>query len=304
MKKLLRERLVQQQFSSIISIAENDLFDLEKYEIIKRMRSNINPFKIKPIVIVADPFLFVYKEELYLFYEEQVKLSGKGVIKMVKTKDLKRWTKPILVLQEDYHLSYPNILELNGQVFMMPETGKNKSIQLYKPNNDLTKWNYYKTILSDRHFVDSDIVWHNDTYFLLTTDYSENKNVLRLYYSDKFDSNWVEHPQSPIATGKNSGRCAGSIFRHGNNLYRPCQLTQKQYGEGVIIYRIIDLSRESYKEKQEKIIIPNSNEVYKTGGHHFNFCFFNNKRIVATDILQKKINYWEVSKRCLSKIKL
>lgn len=298
----LRERLGQHQFSTIVSIAENDLFDIENHKIIKRVNSSRNPFSMRPVVIVADPFLYVYKNELFLFYEEQIGLTGKGVIKMTKTRDVKSWTKPVLVLEEDFHLSYPNVFEINGQIYMMPETGDNKSIQLYTPNVDLTEWTFHKTLLRDRHFVDSDIVYHQGTYFLLSTDYSEKTNILRLFYSDKLDADWMEHAQSPIAKGENVGRCGGSVINHNGNLYRPCQLTKKRYGEGLDIYKITDLNRDAYKEERIKTIIPNGSDVYKYGGHHFNFCVFKNKEVIATDVLQIKLNYWNTGKLIFNKL--
>lgn len=298
----LRERLGQHQFSTIISIAENNLFNIEEHNIIKRINSSLNPFAIHPIVIAADPFLYVHKQELYLFYEEQVELTGKGVIKMTKTRDVKNWTKPVLVLEEDFHLSYPNVFEINGQIYMMPETGDNKSIQLYTPSVDLTEWTFHKTLLRDRHYVDSDIVYQQDTYFLFTTDYSDKTNILRLYYSDKLVEDWTEHPQSPIAKGENVGRCGGSVFNYNGNLYRPSQLTKKRYGEGLDIYKITDLNRDTYKEERIKTIIPNGSDTYKYGGHHFNFCTFNNQVVVAADILEIKLNCWTTGKLIFNKL--
>jgi len=299
----LKERIGQYQFNTIISIADDDLFAVEKHKIIKRINSSRNPFSIHPVVIVADPFLFVHKEELYLFYEEQVELTGKGVIKMTKTRDLKNWTKPAVVLQEDFHLSYPNVFEMDGQIFMLPETGDDNSIRLYTPNDDLTQWTFNRTLLTGRHFADSDIVFQNGSYFLFTTDYTDKANILRMYYSEKLDTQWTEHPQSPIATGKDTGRCGGSIFNFNGKLYRPCQLTQKRYGEGVDLYKITALSKEEYKEERLKTVIPNVKKMYSEGGHHFNYCTFNNQTIVATDSFEIKLNCWEVAKRLVVKIK-
>ena len=68
----LKDFIKQQQFSTLISIANGDLFLLENHKVIKIINSTKNPFCIHPVVIVADPFLFVNKDELFLFYEEQI----------------------------------------------------------------------------------------------------------------------------------------------------------------------------------------------------------------------------------------
>lgn len=295
------ERIGQSQFSTLISIAVDDIFDIENHKIIKHIHSTRNPFSFQPTVIIADPFLFVHKNELYLFYEEQVCLNGKGVIKMTKTSDLKRWNKPKLVLSELFHLSFPNVFEINGQIFMMPETGYDNSIKLYTPNSDLTKWMYHKTLIDGRHFVDSSIIIFENRFFLFTTDFTDKTNVLKLYFADSIDGNWTEHPKSPIANGSDIGRCAGSLFFYNDILFRPCQLTGKRYGEGAEIYKVTLLSTEEYQEKKIKSIIPNANKNYKFGGHHFNIIEFKGKIIVATDILEIKLNFTEILRRIIKK---
>ena len=37
-----------------------------------------------------------------------------------------------IVLEKDYHLSYPFLFEDNDELFMIPETATNKTIELYK----------------------------------------------------------------------------------------------------------------------------------------------------------------------------
>lgn len=295
------DRIGQLQFSTLISIADDDVFDIEKHQIIKRFTSSRNPFSFHPIVIVADPFLFVLKNELYLFYEEQIDLTGKGVIKMTKTRDLKNWEKPIVVLEESFHLSFPNVFEMNGQIYMVPETGFDNSVSLYKPNEGLTRWTYHKSLLTGRHFVDTSIILYKESYYLFTTDYTNKTNVLRLYYADSLEGTWAEHPQSPIAEGTDTGRCAGSLFIVNGILYRPCQLTSRIYGEGVDIYEVVVLNKNEYKENRIKSIIPNKSINYKRGGHHFNVVYFYQQLIVATDILQMRLNLIDISKRISAK---
>jgi len=299
----LINRISQNQFNTIISEAKGDLFKLEQFLVLKTFFSTRNLFSRAPIVFIADPFLFVHNEELFLFYEEQTNLYGKGVIKLVKTTDLKKWTNPITALEEDYHLSFPNVFVLDGQIYMMPESGNDKCIKLYTPNEDLSQWIPYKTILDGSKFIDSSIVRNNNKLFLFTTDYTNQKNKLRLFYSDSIDELWVEHPLSPIAEGKDTGRCAGSLFNYEGKLFRPCQLTSNRYGEGVDLYEVLELSCYNYKEKKIKRLIPNSNKNYSTGGHHFNYCYFKNKKIVATDILELRFNFWEVIRRIIAKLK-
>lgn len=298
----MKEKFKQVQFSTLISISDENLFDLSKHIIIKRINSSRNPLDLKPVVIVADPFLFVHKDSLYVFYEEQKEISGKGIIKMIKTNDLHKWSEPIKVLEEGYHLSYPNVFEINGQIYMMPETGQNGTVQFYKPNNDLTEWKLSQVLLKGKNYVDSSIVYRDNHYFLFTTELNNGKYQLELYYSTEINGQWIKHPKSPLSDGSNTSRCGGSIFSYLDNLYRPVQYTKNKYGEGLALKRIRVLNTCEYDEEFIKQLIPNTIQIYKDGGHHFNYCVFNNKLVVATDILEYRINLAEIIKRGYNKI--
>lgn len=298
----LKNRLGQYQFNTLVSVAIGNLFDISQFEIVKKIDATKDFFCKHPVVIIADPFLFIYKDELYLFFEEQIDLLGKGIIKMTKTTDLKQWTEPKTVLTEPFHLSYPNVFEIENQIYMMPETGCDHSIKLYKPNTDLTQWTYDKTILDGKHFVDSCIIQKDENYFLFATEYSNKGYQLMLYYNTAIDGNWKEHPQSPIANDADTARCAGAVFYENGKLYRPCQLTSQQYGEGVVIYEIETLSTQAYQEKKIKQLIPNTQKEYRLGGHHFNHVNWNGKQIVATDVLELRFNFWEVIRRLTNKL--
>ena len=85
----------------------------------------------EPTIIVADPFLFVHNDTLFLFYEQK-KLRHNGTIMMMQTDDLEHWSEPVEVLREPFHLSYPWVFEKDGHVYMMPETCGDNSVGLYE----------------------------------------------------------------------------------------------------------------------------------------------------------------------------
>jgi hypothetical protein len=296
------DKINQYQFNIRIGIVQNNLFDIENQEVVIEYNSCKRFFKKHSVVINADPFLFVHGDYLYLFYEEQIDLRGKGIIKMVRTKDLKKWTKSITVLEEKFHLSYPNVFKLDSGLFMIPETGNDKSIKLYKPNNNLTVWKYYKTLLAGQNFVDSCILKKESKYYLFTTVYENNNNKFLIYVSDKIDGEWKLHPDSPI--NSNSERCGGTIFQNDGSLFRPGQTSGKIYGNGLNIYKIVELTPQKYLEKEYRKIIPNDNYFYLKGGHHFSYCQFNGKNIIATDGLSSHINFLEIIERLRVKFNL
>lgn len=248
-----------------------------------------------PIVMQADPFLFVHNNTLYVFYEQMRLSGGHGVICMISTKDLKTFTKPVQITHEpDCHFSYPFVFEDNGQVYMMPETGCDFNIRLYKAdNNDLTRFEPYKVIMerprmetrTDRFdFADNCIYKKDGAYYLFSSDYRDNVYILELYISNNLDGPYCLHPQSPICTGNKYGRCGGSLIEAGGHLFRPAQDCIAQYGDQVHLLEIDELTPESYREHTYKdCVLPKKQFKYRVGGHHLTFAQFNGRTIVATD---------------------
>lgn len=283
------------------------LLDFEKYEKIKDVLCKKNTFFYEPRIILADPFLFVKNDTLYLFYEEK-KLFHNGVISMVKTKDLKSWSKPVTVLSESCHLSYPWVFEDDGHVYMIPESCGLKEVRLYEANEDLSEFCYKKTILRDNNkyetgfsFSDSSIYKKDKSYYLFTTVNNGIDNILKLYVSDKAYSDYVEHPVSPISTDNKFARNAGCILDLSGKLYRVAQDCEKRYGDNVNLMEIQEMNPSRYKETLVKDnIIPTKIPFFKEGGHQLNVAYFKDQYIVATDA--KEYHYF-LTARILNKVK-
>ena len=262
----------------------------------------------EPTTIVADPFLFIKDDTLYLFYEDK-KMYHNGVITMIKTSDLMHWSDPVTVLKEPCHLSYPWVFEENGRIYMIPETCSLNSIRLYEANENLTKFSYVKTILTDSReyadgfsFSDTSIYKKDGYYYLMTTINDGETNILRLYISDKFDTGYMEHPMSPICSNNNYGRNAGSLFKYESRLYRVAQNCEKRYGDNVNLLEIEEMSPTVYKERSVKDdILPTSVSFYREGGHQFNMVKFRDQYVIATDA--KEYNRF-LSNRVLHKLGL
>jgi len=248
-----------------------------------------------PLVMQADPFLFVHNDTLFVFYE-QLRLSDEcGKIMMISTKDLKSFTKPVQITNEpDCHFSYPFVFEDNGNVYMMPETGCDFNIRLYRATDStLTKFEPYKVILSrtdtEKNSVtfdlaDSCIHKKEGTYYLFTSYYVDNTYFLELYQSDKLRGPYTKHPSSPICKGNKYGRCGGCIIESDGHLFRPAQDCGPQYGDQVHLLEIDKLSPEEYSEHSVRDnVLPKNQRKYKVGGHHLTFAEFKGQTIVATD---------------------
>ena len=247
-----------------------------------------------PTLMQADPFLFVKDNTLYLFYEDMGFSHGGGRIMMRYTTDLQKWSRPVEITHEsDCHFSYPYVFDDNGEVYMMPETGREHEIRLYKAyNGNPADFRFYKKILErpERErielkfdYADSCIYKKDGVYYLFTSYFKNDKYYLELYVSDSLDRNYKKHPMSPVCTGNKYGRCGGSLIDYEGHLYRVAQDCENEYGGQIHLLEIEELTPTRFKEHLLKEnVLPR--EIYKEGGHQLNFAYFKGKTIVATDI--------------------
>ena len=221
----------------------------------------------------ADPFIFKKGNINYIFYEDYRDENGKGVISCISINEKGSLAEYPSVLARDYHLSYPFVFELNNQVYMIPETSENKTIEMYRATDFPKKWELEKVLIEDINAVDATLVKHNDLYWLFAgvaeDDGAFNSN-LHLYYSDSPFGEWKPHPGNPVVSDTRRARPAGKLFYKGNILMRPGQDCSLFYGRAVWIHRIDVLNETSYREVPVGVIKPSllSGSV---GVHTFNF---------------------------------
>lgn len=263
------------------------LFKLEKEE--KWSKSFFRFKRITPPKdrFWADPFVLEKNNNYYIFIEELVYKEGKGKISVIEMDQKGNYKKPEVILETDYHLSYPFIFEDNDELYMIPETSGNKTIDLYKCIEFPKKWEYEKTMLSDIKARDTTILKQDDKYWLFC-NIQENEGAssldeLFLFYSDNLKGEWLSHPQNPIISDVRQARPAGKIFVENGKLYRPSQNCGKRYGYGMKINEIIELTTTRYKEETVQDIYPNwDKDLLCT--HTLN----NNHRLTVIDALVRR----------------
>lgn len=215
---------------------------------------------------------------------------------MRKTVDLEHWSDEVTILSEDFHLSFPNVFEDGGETYMIPETGADGSIRLYKAlDSTLERWSLYRTIIKDgRVWADSDLFMKDGKYFLFSSIYSRKTPQAHIFVSDSLDGQFCEHPCSPYSSEVSNARNAGRIFCHDGKLYRPVQDNTKGYGKQVSIMEICELGPDTYRETLcREHILDTSDQFYRRGGHQFCPIVYEGRTIVATDGKQRNYNIRE-----------
>lgn len=214
---------------------------------------------------VADPFAIYHDELWYLFYEKMEIGTRKGKICVTTSKDGFFWEDSHEILEEPFHLSYPQVFWHEGEHYMIPESYEANEIRLYKSTRFPFEWRFEKVILPISS-VDATIFFEDGMWWLFVCDSPKEHDRLRLFYAQDLYGDWIEHRQSPIREHDNQGsRPAGKLVKYQNKIYRFAQDCALFYGHSVRAFEIERLSTSEYKERALE-----SNPILEGGDANWN----------------------------------
>lgn len=227
---------------------------------------NLNNFKIIASPnnsFWADPMVINHRNIHLIFFEEYDYTKKKAHISYIeldgKIMNNKSY-KANIVLEKEYHLSYPFVFEMNKELYMIPESKENATIDLYK-FTDEKKFEYVKTLMNNVRAVDSTIVRYDNYYYLFCNiqphPESSTYDELHVFYTeDLLNSPLKPHARNPIVSDVRKSRPAGPIFENNNKLIRPAQICVPKYGYGISFSEIIELTPTDYLEREIEKIEP------------------------------------------------
>ena len=209
----------------------------------------------------ADPHIVRRNGAYYVFFEDASISSGRGHIAVMRMEKDGKFSSPTSVIERDYHLAYPFVFEWQDQLYMIPESAENQSIELYRCRNFPGDWVFSHNLMENILAYDTTLVEHDDIWWLFANvklhEGASTWDELCLFYSDSpISTNWSPHPLNPVVSDVRRARPAGNIFARNGNLYRPSQNCSYRYGYGLNINRIIELSTTSYNEAIARKILP------------------------------------------------
>ena len=105
----------------------------EQYSLIVRDKRTGEEARFRPPslgCIWADPFPIERDGQLFLFIEQEYSRQ-KGEIGYIKVAPDMTRSEYATALKKPYHLSYPHLFECGGNLYMIPETNENNTIDCY-----------------------------------------------------------------------------------------------------------------------------------------------------------------------------
>ena len=185
----------------------------------------------------ADPILQEYCGKTALFMEQFDLKTNCGMIACSILQD-NVFHKPIPVIKEPFHMSFPLTFIWNGELYMIPETSADNSVRLYKVVKYPFKWELVKRFETKIPLVDSVVLKVCSDKLIILASEPDQKNGLQVKFVKYFicinNGEFVikydeEYNCKQKFNFKN--RNAGKMFMSGKSLVLPTQeSTKTDYG--------------------------------------------------------------------------
>jgi hypothetical protein len=200
----------------------------------------------------ADPFAVAKDGKYYIFIEEFVYETMKGHISVIEMDPDGNWEQPVKVLEKDYHLSYPFLFEWNNHLYMIPETKRNSTVELYRCVEFPASWEFDRVLIGNIQAVDTTLYEQNGMWWLFCSvggkDFASN-DELHAFYAETPFGPWTPHKRNPLKSDVRSSRPAWNLFRLNGSLYRPSQDCSVRMGGAIVMNEVTRLTPEEFHEE-------------------------------------------------------
>ena len=239
-----------------------------------------------PAEFVADPFMIQADGSWHMFFEVMNAQTGRGEIGWARSGDGLRWAYQCIVLREPFHLSYPYVLSVGGEYYMIPESYKAGKTVLYRGDPFPERWSPVGAIIEGR-WVDSSPFFFDGLWWMLTCRVESRSSNLTLFFSERLQGPWVEHPKSPLIEGNNRmARPGGRVIALGDSVIRFCQDCSPRYGTSVRAFEVYELTTTTYREKEvdsSPVLVGGGARWNMTGMHHIDPQLVGNRWLACVD---------------------
>ena len=236
----------------------------------------------------ADPFLVRREGKIYIFAELYDYILRRGVLGYCVLTEGKpgKW-KPII--REDYHLSYPCLMESGGKLYLMPESGEGEVLTVYEAVSFPDRWEKCAVLRSGVKFADTTPIPCSGRKLALThwVDDPKNPRLTLIDLENKLQDSAIEKRESLRS------RPAGHCFAKDGQCFRPAQISEDigaGYGKGLVFCRCRLSEDFQYTEQEVRVLYPEElcfdRSIFLEGMHTYNA----NDQYEVIDIKTRRFN--------------
>ncbi|WP_244488512.1 hypothetical protein [Devosia sp. Root413D1] len=218
----------------------------------------------------ADPFVFEWRDRLYLFVEEYPYALGRGIISVAECRPDGRMEAPRAVLEEPHHLSYPQVFAHDGEVYMIPESSSGNELVLYRAEHFPHAWVREAVLVEGKKLNDMTLLIRDDRFWLFGTEQrgeGSASDTMVVYAAKALAGPWAPHPMNPVLIDRQAARPGGPFIQtaDGRTLL-PLQDGTEVYGGGLGIAELTVLSDSEVQFGPVRPVVPG--EAWARKGIH------------------------------------
>lgn len=241
----------------------------------------------------ADPFIVdVTANEIVLLAEEYILEDRKArIAELTVEKASHRLKGRKTVVERQQHISFPQVIrKMDGyddELLIMPENSRSMELNVYDKNG-IKKGTLLSGQISDAVYTR---VFGDERIFSTQDDYL-NGNKLDVWKKEV--NSYVLEEQ--VAFADNTARNAGDFFEYDGDIYRPAQICNHIYGEGICIQKVIRAKDRFSFEDYMRIYPPRP----YVGIHTWNMCrgqIVTDVHEVRHHIISRQLFLWRNRKR-------
>jgi hypothetical protein len=211
---------------------------------------------------LADPFAVRRGDATHVYVEAFDYRTKHAVIEHHEFGPDLAWRSKQVALARSFHLSYPFLVEDDGEVFMIPESHRHGEIALYRARKFPGGWVRETSLLRGVRGAEASVIRHNGRWWMFFTvvgPEARDQRELHVAHADRLTGPWEVHPQNPILVDRSGARPGGTPFVGSDGkLILPVQDCSRTYGGAIRFLRFNVLS----PDRIEAVHLP----VHLTGG--------------------------------------
>jgi hypothetical protein len=199
----------------------------------------------------ADPFPFIHQGRRWILVEELPYATWRGHLAAIELLEDGCYGEPQSVMVADHHLSYPFLLEWQGNLYLLPESGAARNVVLWQCEQFPSQWRPAATLLDHVYAADATLMEYQGRWWMFVAVAQEGACIhdeLHIYFADTPLGPWQPHAQNPVKSDARNSRPAGNLYIEKGILYRPAQDCGTEYGSAVVLNRVDVLDTSHFAE--------------------------------------------------------
>jgi hypothetical protein len=222
-------------------------------------RLNLQGFKEVPlprgVEAMADPFLWEAGGTHYLLFEEVAAGQSRGRLACAEVLRDGSCSEMKIILDRPYHLSYPCVVPVKGDLFLLPETAAAKRVDIYRFSRFPWELELVSSPIEGVALVDTTPIFIDGHWYFFTTTEEPFMETL-LFSATRLEGPWSLHPCNPVSTSVRNSRSAGQLFWRGGRLFRPTQDCSVRYGYAIAVNEVSKLTPHEFEERPVSYLPP------------------------------------------------